>query len=135
MPSGEAHEFAKQNMYFLKIRQVSAGRAKTLPENRLYLNKLKQLAVARSTHKAHSVDLMQQSCIMEGNAAAADVSSAILILSLDTTCKATVRHRKCDGEQGVLARQRVWLHTLNTEGTRCTATSKGIAPSRVRFMQ
>ena len=51
------------------------------------MNKLKQLAVAVSTHKAHSVDLMQQSCIMEGNVAAADFSSAILVLSLESFAK------------------------------------------------
>ena len=55
------------------------------------MNKLKQLAVAVSVHKAHSVDLMQQSCIMKGNVAAANFSSAVLVLSLNTISKAAVR--------------------------------------------
>ena len=91
VPSGKAHEVGGEPMVFFKTRKVWSGRAKTLPANRLYMNKLKQLDVCVSMHKAHNVDLISQSCIMEGNFAATDFSSAILVLSLDTICKAAVR--------------------------------------------
>lgn len=91
VPSGEAQELGEEPMVFCKIRKVSTGRAKALPANRLYVNKLKQLDVSVSMHKAHSVDLTSQSCIVEGNFAATDFSSAILVLSVDTLCKAAVR--------------------------------------------